>query len=45
VKVAITKTVQGSGNNSSVTVVAENKSDSVAFMIHPRSPAAKAAMT
>jgi exo-1,4-beta-D-glucosaminidase len=36
VKVAITKTAQGSGSNSSVTVVAENKSGSVAFMVHPR---------
>jgi exo-1,4-beta-D-glucosaminidase len=34
--VAITKTVQGSGRNSSITVVVENKSDSVAFMVHPR---------
>jgi len=36
VRVVITKTTQGSGSNSSVTVVAENKSDSVAFMVHPR---------
>jgi exo-1,4-beta-D-glucosaminidase len=36
VRVAITKTAQGSGSNSSITVVAENKSQSVAFMIHPR---------
>jgi exo-1,4-beta-D-glucosaminidase len=36
VRVAITKTVQGSGRNSSITVVVENKSDSVAFMVHPR---------
>src|SRR6266849_5218292 len=35
-KVAITKTVQGSGANSTVTVIAENKSGSVAFMVHPR---------
>jgi exo-1,4-beta-D-glucosaminidase len=28
--------MQGSGSSSSVTVVAENKSDSVAFMVHPR---------
>jgi exo-1,4-beta-D-glucosaminidase len=35
-RVAITKTVQGSGRNSSITVVVENKSDSVAFMVHPR---------
>src|SRR6266852_872021 len=36
VKVAITKTVHVSGNKSTLTVVAENKSDSVAFMVHPR---------
>jgi exo-1,4-beta-D-glucosaminidase len=36
VRVAITKSMQGSGSNSSVTVVAENKGDSVAFMVHPR---------
>jgi exo-1,4-beta-D-glucosaminidase len=35
-KVAISKTLQGSGSNSSLTVVAENKSGSVAFMVHPR---------
>ncbi len=35
-KVAITKTVQGTGANSTVTVIAENKSGSVAFMVHPR---------
>jgi len=35
-KVAITKTVHVSGGNSTVTVAAENKSDSVAFMVHPR---------
>src|SRR6266403_31662 len=35
-KVAITKTVQGSGVNSTVTVIAENKSGSVAFMVHTR---------
>src|SRR6266481_1980379 len=35
-KVAITKTVQGSGANSTFTVIAENKSGSVAFMVHPR---------
>ncbi|HUC52824.1 MAG TPA: glycoside hydrolase family 2 protein [Candidatus Cybelea sp.] len=35
-KVAITKTMQGSGSNSSLTVVAENKSRTVAFMVHPR---------
>ena len=35
-KVAITKTLQGSGSNSSLTVVTENKGDSVAFMVHPR---------
>jgi exo-1,4-beta-D-glucosaminidase len=28
--------MQGSGSNSSLTVIAENRSDSVAFMIHPR---------
>lgn len=35
-KVAITKTVHVSGINSTMTVTAENKSDSVAFMVHPR---------
>jgi len=35
-KVAITKMVQLSGGNSTLTVTAENKSDSVAFMVHPR---------
>jgi exo-1,4-beta-D-glucosaminidase len=35
-KVAITKTVRVSGRNSMVTVIAENKSTSVAFMVHPR---------
>src|SRR5260370_27510513 len=35
-KVAITKTVRGSGRNSMVTVIAENKSGTVAFMVHPR---------
>jgi exo-1,4-beta-D-glucosaminidase len=35
-KLAITKTMQGSGKNSALTVVAENKSDTVAFMVHPR---------
>ncbi len=35
-KVAITQTVQGSGSNSSLTVIAENRSGSVAFMVHPR---------
>ena len=35
-QVAITKTVQASGANSTVTVIAENKSGSVAFMVHPR---------
>jgi exo-1,4-beta-D-glucosaminidase len=34
--VAITKTVHVSGSNSTMTVTAENKSDSVAFMVHPR---------
>jgi len=36
VKVTIAKTTQGSGSNSSVMVVAENKGNSVAFMVHPR---------
>jgi len=35
-KVAITKTVHVSGGNSMLTVAAENKSDGVAFMVHPR---------
>jgi exo-1,4-beta-D-glucosaminidase len=35
-KLAITKTMQGSAGNFSITVVAENKSDNVAFMVHPR---------
>jgi len=35
-RVAITKTVQVNGGNSSLTVTAENQSDSVAFMVHPR---------
>jgi exo-1,4-beta-D-glucosaminidase len=35
-KIAITKTVRVSGRNSVVTVIAENKSGSVAFMVHPR---------
>ncbi len=35
-KVAITKTVRGSGRNSMVIVIAENKSGTVAFMVHPR---------
>jgi exo-1,4-beta-D-glucosaminidase len=35
-KVAITKTLQGSGSNSSLTVIAENQGNSVAFMVHPR---------
>jgi len=33
---AITETVHMSGANSTVTVLAENKGDSVAFMVHPR---------
>jgi exo-1,4-beta-D-glucosaminidase len=36
VRVAITKTMHGGGSNSSLSVVAENKSNSVAFMVHPR---------
>src|SRR5713226_8358457 len=36
VKVTIIKTVHVSPGDSSLTVVAENKSDSVAFMVHPR---------
>jgi exo-1,4-beta-D-glucosaminidase len=35
-RMAISKMVHGSGRNSVVTVIAENKSDSVAFMVHPR---------
>jgi exo-1,4-beta-D-glucosaminidase len=35
-KLAITKSLQGSGSNSSITVTVENKGDSVAFMVHPR---------
>ena len=35
-RVAITKTKHMSGTSSTVTVVAENKGDSVAFMVHPR---------
>ncbi len=35
-KVSISKTVHVSGSNSSLTVVAQNKGDSVAFMVHPR---------
>jgi exo-1,4-beta-D-glucosaminidase len=35
-KVAISKTVHMSGGNFTLTVVAENKSDGVAFMVHPR---------
>ena len=35
-KVVITNTMQESESNSSITVVAENKGDSVAFMVHPR---------
>ena len=35
-KVAVTKTVHISGSNSSLTLIAENKSAGVAFMIHPR---------
>ncbi len=34
--VAITKTVHVNGGNSTLTVVTENKGDSVAFMLHPR---------
>ena len=36
VKLAITKTLHVSGSNSTITVVAENKSGTVAFMVHPR---------
>jgi len=35
-RVTISKTVQMSGANTTLTVVAENKGDSVAFMVHPR---------
>jgi exo-1,4-beta-D-glucosaminidase len=35
-KVAITKTVRVNGGNSTLIVIAENKSGSVAFMVHPR---------
>jgi exo-1,4-beta-D-glucosaminidase len=35
-RVAITRILQSSGRNSSLMVIAENKSDSVAFMVHPR---------
>jgi exo-1,4-beta-D-glucosaminidase len=35
-KVSITKTVHLSGGNSTLTLVAENKGDRVAFMVHPR---------
>jgi exo-1,4-beta-D-glucosaminidase len=35
-KVSISKTVHVNGSNSSLTVVAQNKSDGVAFMVHPR---------
>jgi exo-1,4-beta-D-glucosaminidase len=35
-RVAITKSVRINGANSTLTVVAVNKSDSVAFMVHPR---------
>jgi len=35
-RVAITKTVHVSAGKATFTVVAENKSDSVAFMVHPR---------
>ena len=35
-KVAITKTVHVNGTNSTLKVAAENKSSSVAFMVHPR---------
>src|SRR3989441_4301644 len=35
-KVAIMKTVQRSGASPTVTVIAQNKSGSVAFMVHPR---------
>jgi exo-1,4-beta-D-glucosaminidase len=35
-RVTISKMVRGSGRNWVLTVVAENKSDTVAFMMHPR---------
>jgi exo-1,4-beta-D-glucosaminidase len=35
-KVAIAKTERVSGGNSTLTVIAENKSGCVAFMVHPR---------
>ena len=35
-RVAITKTEHMSGTSSTLTVVTENKGDSVAFMVHPR---------
>ncbi len=35
-RVAIAKMTHGSGRNSVLTVIAKNKSDSVAFMVHPR---------
>jgi exo-1,4-beta-D-glucosaminidase len=35
-RVAISKMIHGSGRNTVLTVIAENKSDSVAFMVHPR---------
>jgi len=35
-KVAVTKTLHVSGGNSTMTVTVENKSGSVAFMVHPR---------
>ena len=35
-KVTMAKTMHLSGSNSTLMVVAENKSDSVAFMVHPR---------
>jgi exo-1,4-beta-D-glucosaminidase len=35
-KVAITKSLETSGNQSVLTVVAENRGDGVAFMVHPR---------
>jgi exo-1,4-beta-D-glucosaminidase len=35
-KVTITKSVRGTGAGSILTMVAENKSDGIAFMVHPR---------
>ena len=35
-KLAITKILQAGKSNSSLLVIVENKSDSVAFMVHPR---------